>query len=242
MGRRSAKTIGGSPATLFLYVENVDKVGGEATGLGATAQGPVMDMFWGTAAEPSSIPYGYSWIDRYSQGRTSMKDMKKKYEEQVEAMKQRRALHCSLRRVRRGFGESITWAVTCMTELWNGTRGGYSTLSRVSSFLASFCEARTADGEVTRQGCRLALCVRLLTEPSLRLLKNPPLENEGTPSKRIRAFLETQTLRCATLRQSLMAWKLEITLSPRYARVLLRRVQTRGSCEAESSEYRAFPE
>jgi hypothetical protein len=31
MGRRSAKTLGGSPATLFLYVENVEKVVAKAT-------------------------------------------------------------------------------------------------------------------------------------------------------------------------------------------------------------------
>jgi len=47
LGRRSAKTVGASPAGLFIYVENVDKVVGKAIGLGATAQGEVMDMFWG---------------------------------------------------------------------------------------------------------------------------------------------------------------------------------------------------
>src|ERR1700752_247142 len=46
-GQRSAKTVGASPATLFLYVENVDKVVAKAISLGATAQGAVMDMFWG---------------------------------------------------------------------------------------------------------------------------------------------------------------------------------------------------
>lgn len=45
LGRRSAKTVGASPAGLFIYVENVDKVVGKAIGLGATAQGQVMDMF-----------------------------------------------------------------------------------------------------------------------------------------------------------------------------------------------------
>ena len=46
-GMRSAKTVGASPASLFLYVENVDKTVAKAVGLGATAQGQVMDMFWG---------------------------------------------------------------------------------------------------------------------------------------------------------------------------------------------------
>src|SRR5499427_10103115 len=42
MGRRSAKNVGASPATLYLYVENVDKVVEKATRLGAISQGPVM--------------------------------------------------------------------------------------------------------------------------------------------------------------------------------------------------------
>jgi PhnB protein len=37
-GRRSAKSIGASPATLYLYVENVDKVVEKAKKLGATNQ------------------------------------------------------------------------------------------------------------------------------------------------------------------------------------------------------------
>src|SRR2546421_11408366 len=47
MGKRSAKSIGASPAGLYIYVENVDKIFDKATKLGATSQGPVMDMFWG---------------------------------------------------------------------------------------------------------------------------------------------------------------------------------------------------
>src|SRR5437899_8844556 len=44
MGRRSAKSVGASPATLYIYVDNVDKIVEKATKLGATAQGPLMDM------------------------------------------------------------------------------------------------------------------------------------------------------------------------------------------------------
>src|SRR6267143_2298758 len=46
-GMRTAKSIGASPASLYLYVENVDKTVAKAVGLGATTQGQVMDMFWG---------------------------------------------------------------------------------------------------------------------------------------------------------------------------------------------------
>ena len=46
-GARGAKNLGGSPATLYVLVENADKVVAKAVKLGATAQGPVIDMFWG---------------------------------------------------------------------------------------------------------------------------------------------------------------------------------------------------
>src|SRR5215475_1136463 len=38
MGKRSAKSIGASPASLYIYVQNVDKVVEKATKLGATPQ------------------------------------------------------------------------------------------------------------------------------------------------------------------------------------------------------------
>src|SRR5580704_9332187 len=47
MGKRTAKSVGASPAGLYVYVEDVDKVVEKATKLGAAGQGPVMDMFWG---------------------------------------------------------------------------------------------------------------------------------------------------------------------------------------------------
>jgi PhnB protein len=61
-GARSAKTVGASPVTLYLLTENVDKVVDKAVKLGATAQGPVMDMFWGDRCGFVMDPDGYSWM------------------------------------------------------------------------------------------------------------------------------------------------------------------------------------
>jgi len=62
MGARSAKTIGGSPSTLYLLTEKVDKVVAKAVKLGATAQGPVMDMFWGDRMGNITDPEGNKWM------------------------------------------------------------------------------------------------------------------------------------------------------------------------------------
>ena len=61
-GNRSAKTIGASPATLYLLTENVDKLAAKAVKLGATLKGPVMDMFWGDRCGTLVDPYGYTWM------------------------------------------------------------------------------------------------------------------------------------------------------------------------------------
>lgn len=58
LGKRSAKTVGASPAGPFLYVENVDEIVAKAVSLGATARGQVMDMFWGDSLGSSSGPRG----------------------------------------------------------------------------------------------------------------------------------------------------------------------------------------
>ena len=62
LGKRIAKTVGASPARLFLYVENVDKIVAKAVSLGATAQGQVMDMFWGDRCGAVVGPEGCAWM------------------------------------------------------------------------------------------------------------------------------------------------------------------------------------
>jgi PhnB protein len=61
MGARSAKSLGASPTTLYLLVENVDKVVARAVKLGAAPQGPVSDMFWGDRCGRLVDPEGYTW-------------------------------------------------------------------------------------------------------------------------------------------------------------------------------------
>jgi PhnB protein len=61
-GARSAKTIGGSPATLYVLVENADKTVAKAVKAGAQAVGPVADMFWGDRCGIVNDPEGNTWM------------------------------------------------------------------------------------------------------------------------------------------------------------------------------------
>lgn len=85
-GARSAKTLGASPVTLYLLTENADKVVAKAVKLGATAKGPVMDMFWGDRVGTIVDPDGYTWMIATHTAEYTPQEMKKKMVEQMSAM------------------------------------------------------------------------------------------------------------------------------------------------------------
>lgn len=61
LGIRAPKTIGGTPVTLSLYVENVDDVFAKAIDAGATALRPVTDQFYGDRNGQFEDPFGHRW-------------------------------------------------------------------------------------------------------------------------------------------------------------------------------------
>jgi PhnB protein len=82
-GVRSAKTLGASPATLYLTTESVDKVVAKAVKLGATQQGQVMDMFWGDRCGTIVDPDGYSWMISTHVSEPTPQEMKKAMKEMM---------------------------------------------------------------------------------------------------------------------------------------------------------------
>ena|ERR1017187_3872199 len=83
MGARSAKTLGASPANLYLLTENADKVVAKALKLGAEAKGPVMDTFWGDRVGTIVDPEGYMWMVATHLAELTPKEMNKKMKEQM---------------------------------------------------------------------------------------------------------------------------------------------------------------
>ncbi|HYM10371.1 MAG TPA: VOC family protein [Bryobacterales bacterium] len=84
---KSAKTMGGSPATLYLYVENADKVFAKVAKMGVTIKMPVMDMFWGDRCGTVIDPDGYQWSIATHIAEPTPKEMMKKMKEQMAHMK-----------------------------------------------------------------------------------------------------------------------------------------------------------
>jgi PhnB protein len=61
MDARGPKTIGGSPVTLHVYVEDVDSVFERAVQAGAAELRPVEDQFYGDRAGSFEDPFGHRW-------------------------------------------------------------------------------------------------------------------------------------------------------------------------------------
>ena len=62
MGSGSAKTLGGSPVVLNLYVqEDVDGLFNQAVGAGGTVVMPLANQFWGDRYGQIKDPFGHLW-------------------------------------------------------------------------------------------------------------------------------------------------------------------------------------
>jgi uncharacterized glyoxalase superfamily protein PhnB len=60
-GQKGPQAYGGSPASLWLYVDNSDALFSQAVGAGAKVQVPLGDQFWGDRGGAVTDPAGYTW-------------------------------------------------------------------------------------------------------------------------------------------------------------------------------------
>ena len=61
MGYRSPQSIGGTPVSIMLYVQDVDKVVDGAVKAGAKLERPVADQFYGDRNGTIHDPFGHVW-------------------------------------------------------------------------------------------------------------------------------------------------------------------------------------
>jgi PhnB protein len=61
MDFRSPQSIGGTPVTIHMYVEDVDAVVKQAVAAGAKLVRPVKDQFYGDRSGSLTDPYGHVW-------------------------------------------------------------------------------------------------------------------------------------------------------------------------------------
>jgi PhnB protein len=61
MGYRGPRSLGGSSVSILLYLEDVDRVYERAVKMGARAQRPVADQFYGDRSGTLEDPFGHVW-------------------------------------------------------------------------------------------------------------------------------------------------------------------------------------
>jgi len=61
MGFRSPQAYGGSPVSIYLYVEDVDAIADRAVAAGAKLDRPVQDQFYGDRSGGMKDPFGHVW-------------------------------------------------------------------------------------------------------------------------------------------------------------------------------------
>ena len=79
--QKGPRALGGSPASLWLYVENSDALFNKAVSAGATVHMPMADEFWGDRAGALTDPAGYVWWVATRTEDLSQAEMKRRGEE-----------------------------------------------------------------------------------------------------------------------------------------------------------------
>lgn len=83
MGYRSPQSIGGSPVSILLYVEDVDSHFRKAIAAGAKETMPVQDQFDGDRRGTLTDPFGHVWLLATKKEDVSIEEMKKRFEEMM---------------------------------------------------------------------------------------------------------------------------------------------------------------
>ena len=74
----SPKTVGGSPVSMYFYVEDVDAVVERAVAAGAKLIRPVQDQFYGDRTGGIEDPFGYRWFVATHKEDLSMDEIQKR--------------------------------------------------------------------------------------------------------------------------------------------------------------------
>ncbi|MER7538552.1 VOC family protein [Streptomyces sp. NPDC097704] len=86
MGFRSPKSVGGTPITLHVYVEDVDAVFAAALARGAEELSPVKNEFYGDRTGQIEDPFGHRWNISTHVEDVSPEEMEKRAEEAMRSM------------------------------------------------------------------------------------------------------------------------------------------------------------
>jgi len=89
-GAKGPKALGGSPMSLWVYVENADALFNRAVGAGAQVEpgpmGQISDQFWGDRCGTINDPHGYRWTIATRKEDLTPQEMKQRQDEWMKKM------------------------------------------------------------------------------------------------------------------------------------------------------------
>jgi len=80
-GNASPRTLGGSPCSLMVYVDDVDAVFARAIDEGATEEMPVQDQFYGDRSGSLVDPFGHKWMIATQKETLTGEEIGRRYQE-----------------------------------------------------------------------------------------------------------------------------------------------------------------
>ena len=83
MGYRSPQSLGGSPVSVLLYVEDVDALFNQAIAAGAKETMAVADQFDGDRRGTLTDPFGHVWLLATKKENVSPEEMQKRFEKMM---------------------------------------------------------------------------------------------------------------------------------------------------------------
>lgn len=86
-GYLSPQSIGGTPVSMMIYVEDVDGFVNKAVAAGATVMRPVEDQFYGDRSAQLEDPFGHRWHFATHIEDVAPDEMKKRHDEFMKQMK-----------------------------------------------------------------------------------------------------------------------------------------------------------
>lgn len=78
MGYNSPQSLGGSPVSIMIYVEDVDTIFSQAVAAGATVKEAVSDKFYGDRIGTLTDPFGHVWHVSTHKEDVSMEEMQRR--------------------------------------------------------------------------------------------------------------------------------------------------------------------
>jgi PhnB protein len=144
-GFPSPQTLGGSPVSIHLYVDDADALAQQAVSAGARLVAPVKDQFYGDRSGQVEDPFGYLWAIATRKEELTLEEMHRR----LEQMEQQAVAKPAVNPAREGFRALTPYLIVQdapgLIEFVKRTFAGEETFRAIGSAGGIHCEVRLGD-------------------------------------------------------------------------------------------------